>query len=95
LVLEGETREVNPTKEKAGVSGPALFGEHLAMYQIQATQGRQARSVRMITPLPVRLQEKTADREKLSDATIVWIGTVKVLLGISATGELVIEPEPP
>lgn len=61
----------------------------------QSAFRRKAEGVCIVGDLPVRLQAKNAVRQKLSDARIVWLGSVKLLVGFSATGELVIEPEPP
>lgn len=61
----------------------------------QSAFGRVARSACIVTDLPVRLQEKKAQRTRLSDAKIVWLGSIKVLIGVSATGEVFIEIEPP
>lgn len=61
----------------------------------QTAFGRKARSVCIVSDLPVRLQQKNSARPKLSNAKIVWLGSVKVLVGLSASGEVVIEIDPP
>jgi hypothetical protein len=61
----------------------------------QTACGRQARSLCIVSELPLRLQEKKARDGKLAEAKIVRLGSVKLLVGLSATGELVIEIEPP
>ncbi len=61
----------------------------------QTAYGRHARSVCIVSDLPARLQGKNAPRQKLAEAKVIRIGSTKVLIGLTSTGELVIEPEPP
>ena len=50
----------------------------------------------MVTQLPVRLQEKIVTaREPKPVAQRVRVGSVILLVSLSATGEIVIEIEPP
>lgn len=62
----------------------------------QAAQGRHARSVRIITDLPVRLQgKKQKSKTREPGAQIIRLGGVVLLVRLTAVGELVFEVEPP
>jgi hypothetical protein len=62
----------------------------------QSTFGRKARSACIVTDLPVRLQEKKAARPKLSaESKTIWFGSIRVIVSLSATGEITFEIEPP
>lgn len=57
---------------------------------------RRARSVLIVTDLPVRLQGKKKHRKRHEPGTrIVRLGDVVVLLSLSATGVVTFEVEPP
>lgn len=66
------------------------------MSKYQAASWRRARSVLIVTDLPVRLQAKKKQSTKREPGTqIVRLGDVVVLLRLSATGEIHVEVEPP
>jgi hypothetical protein len=64
------------------------------MRNSQTAFGRCVRSVCIVTQLPVRLQEKIAKAHKPC-AQIVRIGSTVLFVTLSATGEIVIEVDPP
>jgi len=57
---------------------------------------RKARSVCIVTDLPVRLQAKSKRPvPELLESRFVQIGSTTALIGLTATGELTIWIEPP
>ena len=66
------------------------------MFQNQAAFRRRARSVCIVTDLPVRLQGKKKQSTKRESGTqIMRLGSVVLAVRLTATGEIVIEVEPP
>lgn len=59
--------------------------------------GRRARSVCIVTDLPVRLQakKKSTKHDRIPGAKLVRLGGVSVLLYLTATGELGVIEDPP
>jgi hypothetical protein len=80
-------------REKAGVSARQFRRTYLMCKQ--TAYGRHARSVCIVSDLAARLQGKNRPRQKLAEAKVIRIGSTKVFIGITATGELVIETDPP
>ena len=61
----------------------------------QAAHGRRAKSLCIVTELPVRLQAKSAKvRTDIVETRIVRIGSTTLRIRMSATGELIVD-EPP
>jgi hypothetical protein len=66
------------------------------MSKNQAANWRRARSVCIVTDLPVRLQAKSATRkDKPVETQIVRMGSVRVRVSLFSTGEFLVEMEPP
>ncbi len=58
--------------------------------------GRRARSVCIVTKLPVRLQAKSTNvLRDVVESRIVRLGSITIRIGVSPTGEVVCEIEPP
>ncbi len=61
----------------------------------QAAQGRRARSVCIVTRLPVRLQDKSAPQVADVSSRVVRLQSATLIITESATGEISIKIEPP
>jgi len=62
----------------------------------QAAQRRHAQTVRILTHLPVLVQDrKSIKRTKTNKATVINLALARITVTQSASGEIIIEIEPP
>ncbi len=61
----------------------------------QAAQGRRARSVCMVTQIPLRLQHVIAAFRVKGKPCVIYLESATIRITESVSGELVIEIEPP
>jgi hypothetical protein len=82
--------------KKAGPLTRSLSESDFAMSKTKSAFGRHALSVRIVTELPVSLQYKSDARFKRDTKPII-VSLVSAIIRVteSASGELVIEIEPP
>jgi hypothetical protein len=95
FVFVGETyRKQLKDKRKDRGAIPVDFRKLNCMTFNQAAFERQARTVRIVTCLSVRVQEKSKNIHLVAPQR-VYIGSTLTLIGMSAMGEIVILIEPP
>jgi len=85
---------LNDKRKDREAQFPVNSESQIVMRFNQAAFGRQARTVRIVTSLPVRVQEKSKKINLIAPQRI-YIDSTLIIIGMTATGEIVALIEPP